>query len=136
MAVFVDASALIALIAGESDADALADALDADPERLCSAVSAWETVAGLVRSYAFTVAGAREHVRLHLETASIRFVAIDEDVYERAVDAFARYGKGRHPASLNMGNCLAYACATAHGARRLFKGDDFARTDIAHGTGA
>ena len=132
MPVFVDASALIAIIAGESDADAL----DADPERFCSAVSVWETVAGLVRSYAFTVAGAREHVRLYLDTASIRFVAIDEDAYEHAVDAFARYGKGRHPAALNMGDCLAYACATAHGARFLFEGTDFSRTDLAQATGA
>lgn len=41
------------------------------------------------------------------------------------------YGKGRHPAALNMGDCFAYACAQAHRARLLYKGEDFARTDLA-----
>lgn len=53
-----------------------------------------------------------------------------EREYDFAIDAYARYGKGRHPAALNMGDCHAYACAKAHGARLLFKGDDFSRTDI------
>ena len=48
-----------------------------------------------------------------------------------AADAYARYGKGRHVAALNMGDCFAYACAKAHGARLLYKGDDAARTDLA-----
>ena len=49
-----------------------------------------------------------------------------------AIDAFARYGKGRgHPAQLNLADCLSYACARRLGARLLYKGDDFARTDLA-----
>ena len=46
-----------------------------------------------------------------------------------AADAYARFGKGRHPAALNIGDCFAYACAQAHGAKLLFKGDDFGRTN-------
>jgi ribonuclease VapC len=46
-----------------------------------------------------------------------------------AVDCFQRYGKGRHPARLNLGDCLSYACAKAHGAKLVYKGDDFAQTD-------
>jgi|HubBroStandDraft_6_1064221.scaffolds.fasta_scaffold1050464_1 uncharacterized protein with PIN domain len=55
-----------------------------------------------------------------------------EDVAHVAVVAFERYGKGRkNRAGLNFGDCLSYACAKVHGARLLFKGGDFAHTDIA-----
>jgi ribonuclease VapC len=62
LTIFVDASALIALIAGEPDADAIADALDLDQTRLCSALSLWETIAGLRKSHALAVAAARAQV--------------------------------------------------------------------------
>lgn len=129
--IFVDASALIAIIAGEPDADTLADLLEADRERLCSALSAWETVAGLCYSYTFSVRAARDHVRRFLEAGSFQFVGIGEREFEIAVDAYAEYGKGRHPAALNMGDCYAYACAKANQAKLLFKGEDFVKTDIA-----
>lgn len=48
-----------------------------------------------------------------------------------ATAAYDRYGKGRHPARLNMSDCFAYACAKTHDARLLYKGDDFSRTDLA-----
>ena len=57
-------------------------------------------------------------------------VPITEDIAHIAVAAFERYGKGRAKAGLNFGDCLSYACAKAHGARLLFKGEDFAATDI------
>lgn len=128
---FADASALIAVIAGEDDADALADALEADNGRLCSAVAVWETVAGLCRSYAFSVPAAREHVARFLEAGSFRFAGIGERETRLATDAYERYGKGRHPAALNMGDCFAYAYAKANGAKLLYKGEDFTRTDLA-----
>jgi ribonuclease VapC len=55
---------------------------------------------------------------------------IDERVGRLAVECFERYGKGRHPAGLNFGDCLSYACAKAYGAMLLFKGGDFAQTDV------
>jgi ribonuclease VapC len=58
------------------------------------------------------------------------FVDIGEREFEIAAEAYTQFGKGRHPAGLNMGDCFAYACARANGARLLFKGQDFARTDI------
>ena len=58
-------------------------------------------------------------------------MGIGEQELEIATDAYAQYGKGRHPAALNMGDCFAYACAKANRASLLFKGDDFAKTDIA-----
>lgn len=136
MTLFVDASALIAIIVGEPDADALSDLLDADPDRLCSALSLWEAVAGLVRSYAFTVETARAQVELYCEAGDIRLVPIGQVEFVLAVEAYARFGKGRHPAGLNMGDCHAYACAKVHGAALLYKGDDFSRTDIDHATRA
>ena len=130
MTIFVDASALIAIIAGEADADALADALEADRTRLCSAVSVWETVAGLRQSHALAVPDARAHVRTFLDAARFRFVTVSEREADLAADAYARFGGGRHPAALNMGDCFAYACAKANDAALLYKGDDFARTDL------
>jgi ribonuclease VapC len=128
--VFVDASALIAIIAGEPEAANLADLLEAERLRFCSAVSVWQTVAGLCRSYTFSVPAARTHVRRFLEAGDLQFVAIGEREFEIAADAYAQYGKGRHPAALNMGDCYAYACAKANRAKLLFKGEDFTKTDI------
>lgn len=129
--IFADASALIAIITAEEGADALADVLEADRLPLCSALSVWETVAGLCRSYAFSVPTARAHVRRFLDAGRFRFVAIGEPELEIAAEAYAQFGKGRHPAGLNMGDCFAYACAKSNLAKLLYKGGDFARTDLA-----
>ena len=128
--IFVDASAMISMMAGESDADALADRLGAERMRLCSAMSIWETVAGLCRTYVFSVSSARTAVRSFIEFKDFRFVSIGERELDFATQAYAEFGKGRHPAALNMGDCFAYACAKANRAALLFKGDDFSKTDI------
>jgi ribonuclease VapC len=128
--VFVDASALIVIIVGEPEGAELADRLEAERLRLCSALSVWETVAGLCRSHTFSVPAARTHVRRFLDAANMQFVSIGEREFELAADAYAEYGKGRHPAALNMGDCFAYACARMNRAKLLFKGEDFAKTDI------
>jgi ribonuclease VapC len=128
--IFADASALIAIIAGEPEADLLADLLEAEQSPLCSALSAWETIAGLCRSYIYSVPAARSHLGRFLEAGAFQFVGIGEREFEIAADAYAQYGKGRHPAALNMGDCFAYACAKANRAKLLFKGEDFTKTDI------
>ena len=128
--IFADASALITIIAGETGADDLSDRLEADPLRLCSPLSVWETVVGLCRSYVFSVPSAREHVGRFLLIGSLQFVNIGETEFHIAADAYAHFGKGRHPAALNMGDCFAYACAKANKAKLLFKGNDFSKTDI------
>jgi ribonuclease VapC len=129
--IFADASALISIIIGEPDAAALADRLEAERLRLCSALSIWETVAGLCHTHMFSVPSARTHVRRFIETGNFQFVSIGEREFEIAIDAYAQFGKGRHPAGLNMGDCYAYACAKANEATLLFKGHDFSKTDIA-----
>ncbi|GEO16874.1 ribonuclease VapC [Microvirga aerophila] len=127
---FVDASALIAIIAGEPDADALADLFETE-RRPCSPISVWKTVAGPCHSYTFYVPAARDQVKRFLDTLGFEWVSIGEREYNLALDAYAQYGKGRHPAKLNMGDCFAYACARSQWAMLLFKGDEFSETDIA-----
>ena len=128
--IFVDASALIAIIAGESEAEEFANVLDAQRLRLCSAISIWEAAAGLCHSYSFSVSSARAQVRRFLDVADFQFIEIGETEYEAAIEAYAQFGKGRHSARLNMGDCYSYACAKTRGAKLLFKGDDFTKTDI------
>ena len=130
MMIFVDASAMISMMTGESDADSLADRLGAERQRLCSAISVWETIAGVCRTHTFSVPSARAVVQSFIESNDLRFVGIGEREFELAAQAYAEFGKGRHRAALNMGDCFAYACARANRARLLFKGDDFSKTDI------
>ena len=128
---FVDASAIVAILTAEPEADALADLLDAAPHPISSPIAVFEAVLGLCRKRHASVPEAREDVREFLRTAGIRIVAISETEAETALDAFARYGKGRgHPAQLNLGDCFAYAVAKHHGTSMLFKGEDFSKTDI------
>ncbi len=127
---FVDASAMIAMMAGESDADDLADRLGRYQPRLCSAISIWETVAGLHRSYAFAPGAARAAVESFVALNNLRLVAIGADESEVALAAYAAFGKGRHPAALNLGDCFAYACARVNRVPLLYRGNDFLRTDI------
>jgi ribonuclease VapC len=76
------------------------------------------------------VPAARTHVGRFLSVGKFQFVGIGEREYEIAADAYAHYGKGRHPAALNMGDCYAYACAKANRAKLLFKGNDFTKTNV------
>jgi len=128
--IFVDASALIAIAAREPDALDIAARLEARNVRLGSPVALWESVAGLCRSYMFSVESGRERVKRLCTLFGIQIIGIGENEYGLALQAYEQFGKGRHPAALNMGDCFAYACAKAHDAALLFKGDDFSKTDI------
>jgi ribonuclease VapC len=128
---FVDASAIVAILMREPDADALADTLESARLPITSAAAVFEAVLGICRKRYASVAEAREDVRAFLEIAGIRTVSITGKDADTALDAFARYGKGgSHPAQLNMGDCFAYAAAKNYRASLLFKGDDFTKTDI------
>lgn len=128
--IFVDASALVAIIAGESEASQLADRLEQDRIRLISAMSAWETIAGLCRSHSFSAQSAQTVLNRFVSEGRFEYVNIGAREYDLAVRAYSDYGKGRHPAALNMGDCFAYACAKANRAALLYIGSDFAKTDI------
>jgi ribonuclease VapC len=129
--IFIDASAMISMMTGETDANELADQLEAEQPRLCSAISLWETIAGLCRSYTFSVPSTRRVVQSFVELNDINLVTIGDREFGLPAQAYAEFDKGRHPAALNLGDCFAYACAKSNGAKLLFKGEDFARTDIA-----
>jgi ribonuclease VapC len=73
---------------------------------------------------------ARPQLQRFLREAEVEIVPFGEEHWEAAMDAFLRYGKGRHPARLNFGDCLAYAMASVAGDALLFSGDDFSRTDL------
>lgn len=73
---------------------------------------------------------ARAYIQRYLHAGRFQYVAIGEKEFELAADAYARFGKGRHPAALNSGDCFAYACAKSHQAKLLYKGADFAMTDL------
>jgi ribonuclease VapC len=129
--IFVDASALVSLAAQEEDALDLAGVLESDPARLTSPIALWETVAGLCRSHIFSVESARNRVSGLCDLFRLQIVGIGEREYDLALQAYAQFGRGRHPAALNMGDCFAYACARSLGVPLLAKGGDFPQTDIA-----
>lgn len=127
---FIDASALTAILAGEPDAAALVARLQKAQQRITSPLAVWETTTALARILNLPLIEARHAVRDYLTLASIEVVAVPPRAADGAIEAFDRYGKGRHPAGLNFGDCFAYACAQAYRMPLLFKGDDFPLTDI------
>ena len=130
---FVDASAIVAILTREPGADALADRLETGKGCITSAVAVFEAVAAICRTRQASVEEARADVGDFLDTARISTVAVTLADGEAALDAFDRYGKGRrHPAQLNLGDCFAYAMAKTRDMPLLFKGDDFAGTDLAN----
>jgi ribonuclease VapC len=129
--IFVDASALCAVLLGEDDGEALAMRIAESDAPLMSPIAVFETVLAHARSLDGDVAAARRDVDRFVKDAGVRIVEIGQAEQLAAIDAYDRFGKGRHPARLNMGDCFAYACARVHGVPLLFKGDDFSRTDIA-----
>ncbi|MEI9851256.1 MAG: type II toxin-antitoxin system VapC family toxin [Sphingomonas sp.] len=132
MSWFVDASAVVAILAREPDWEIYADRADEEAELLWSPLSRWESIAGFRRQRGVTVEEASYTVTRFGEENGLTMVSIGGREAELAVDALARYGRGSgSPAKLNMGDCFAYACARANNARLLYKGDDFALTDLA-----
>lgn len=128
---FIDASALCAVLLDEPGGAAYAAAIRAASSPQTSALAIFETTLAVARSVDRDVGMARRDVEQFLRLAKVQVVGIGTRELELALDAFDRYGKGRHPARLNMGDCFAYACARARGLPLLFKSDDFSQTDIA-----
>ena len=131
MTLFVDASAIIAIVLGESGAAALSKQLDVAEKAITSPLARWEAVVALFRGREFGWENAQGAVDDLLTAYGVSIVPIEALQGQYALNVFAGYGKGRHPAKLNMGDCFAYACAKTNDARLLYKGDDFAKTDLA-----
>jgi ribonuclease VapC len=123
----IDTSAMLAILLGESDAGRFAAAIAKDPRRLISAFSALETAT--VTEAKKGESGGREFDLL-LHRAHIEIVPMDSAQAELARASWRTYGKGRHPAGLNIGDCCSYALSKYSGEPILFKGDDFSKTDL------
>jgi len=128
---FVDASAIVAILTREPEADTLADVLGEARSPITSPIAIFEAVLGISRKRRGSIETTAQDVRDFLSVAAIQTISITSHEAEAALAAFSRYGKGqRHPAQLNLGDCFAYAMAKNHRTGLLFKGEDFARTDI------
>ena len=124
----VDSSALVAILLAESGREALVDHLAGAAVVGVSAPTLAET--GIVLTARIGVAGRSLLARL-LDEADIATIPCTAAHWPVAVDAFARYGKGQHPAALNFGDCLTYATCRLAGRPLLCTGEDFPRTDLA-----
>lgn len=123
----IDTSALIAILLGEHEAESFARLIMDDSKRLLSAFSLLET--SIVIEAKKGESGGRE-LDLLLHKTGIETIALDAEQSELARYAWRNYGKGRHAAGLNIGDCCSYALAKYSGEPLLFKGDDFSKTDI------
>jgi ribonuclease VapC len=128
---FVDASAIIAIIADEPDGLSLSARLAQASEVYVSPIVFYEATAGLARRRACSIPEAETLVDDFIAEVRAAMIDINADMARQAMHAFARFGRGRHKAQLNMGDCFAYACARERDLPLLFKGDDFIHTDIA-----
>ena len=127
---FLDASAIVCIVTAEPEAEQMIDRMESDPIRLTSALASYEAALAIARKFSWTAEEAGERVlRLFRETG-VQIVSMSLDELRVAVQAHDRFGKGRHPARLNMGDCFAYACARTNNAPLLFKGEDFRLTDV------
>ena len=127
---FVDASALVAILIDENDAPQLLARIQKARIRMTSPLAVWETALAVARGLDLDIRQAHQAVEEFLSLADIHVSAVPPEARYHALDAFERFGKSRHPASLNFGDCFAYACARMAGVPLLYKGEDFPQTDI------
>lgn len=125
--VVVDSSALVAIVLGDAQGPRFATFLRDRPGALVSAANAVE--AAIVVEARQGMDAARD-LELLLSTIGAEIAPVDSQQVVVAIEAWRRFGKGRHPAGLNYGDCFAYALARTHDAPLLFQGGDFAQTDI------
>jgi ribonuclease VapC len=127
---FVDASAWTAILLAEAESEVFMAKLADAALVLTSAIAGWETVRAVARATSRSQYEAADRLYSLQRSAGARLVPLGQAEQALALEAHARFGKGVHPARLNMGDCFAYACAKAHGVPLLYKGGDFSLTDI------
>lgn len=128
---YVDASALVAILANEPERGDFIKAITSADIRITSVVSVFETSLAISALTGSSASALSEVMRL-IETAGIEVRSAESDLLGELCIARDRYGKGSgHPAKLNMGDCFSYATAKQAGVSILYKGNDFAHTDLA-----
>ena len=123
----IDSSAMIAILGDEPERYDFNRQIEADSRRLISTASVLETSIVLENRYGEE---AYRELDFFLLKAAIKIRPFDAEQLEIARRAYRQYGKGRHPASLNYGDCFSYALSKQTGEPLLFKGNDFSQTDI------
>jgi len=123
----IDTSGLLAILLDEPERRAFNEAIEAAESRAISAANFVEV--SIVIESRLGADGLRD-LDTFVERAGIEIAAVDLEQANVARRAFSRFGKGRHPAGLNYGDCFAYALATVRGEPLLYKGEDFPRTAI------
>src|SRR4051812_21323811 len=124
----IDTSAIVAIVAREPEAPAIRAVIKANLELAMSAVTLLECRTVLLRRFARPASAELEQF---LKLGNVRVEPFDTDMAELAFAAYRRFGKGSgHRAQLNLGDCASYAVAMALDLPLLFKGEDFARTDV------
>jgi ribonuclease VapC len=124
----IDSSALVAILRAEPDREVYLRAIVKSQQRMIAAPTVLETTMVLAGG---REAGILEQLDAFILQSRLQILPFTATHAAVAREAFLRYGKGRHPAALNFGDCIAYATARLEGLPLLFKGDDFRRTDIA-----
>ena len=128
---FIETSAVVAILADEPEAASFLDLIESAQRRETGAHVRLEATINLARILGLGILDAQELFDACIKAADITVVPVDDAVARRAVEAFALYGKGQgHPAQLNFADCLSYACAGRDRSPILFKGRDFAHTDL------
>jgi len=123
----LDASALLAIVFQEPGFEAILERMEAAPGVAAGSPTLAETGIVLQARLDGNADGLLERM---LDELDVQEVPFGELHWREAVDAYRRFGKGRHPASLNFGDCMSYAVAQLAGESLLFVGDDFSRTDV------
>jgi ribonuclease VapC len=124
----IDTSALVVILSDEPERRAFNESIEAAASRAMSVATLVEV--SIVIESRYGAEGLRD-LDLFVEQAGIELAPVDVEQAGVARRAFSRFGKGRHPAGLNYGDCFAYALATVLGEPVLYKGDDFTQTDVA-----
>ena len=124
----LDSSAVIAILLDDPERETITKAIESDPRRFMSAANLLES-AIVIEAKRGEHAGRELDLLLH--RAEVEIVPFDSEQARVAIAAWRRFGKGRHPAGLNFGDCFAYALSSLTGEPVLFTGGDFAKTDVA-----
>jgi ribonuclease VapC len=125
--IVIDTSAIVAIIKKEAEASDFARILARAEHRYFSAVGLFEASMVLIGRGSLALAGLLDEF---VQETMIEIVPYDIDLARESRAAFVRFGRGRHPAGLNFGDCVSYALARSRGLPLLYKGDDFTKTDI------
>lgn len=128
--IFIDTSAFVAILTKEPEASDFLSRIMASDKRSTGAHVRLEASMNLAQVLRIAPSVAQELLDEFLSEARISVVPITDAIARRAVESFEAFGKGRHPAGLDFGDCLSHACVASDRAPILFKGRDFAKTDL------